>query len=330
MPVLDHHTGNADRRVSEMDPATAGAAFPDPTADLTVGETGGAVRTEVELAWPEGRLEGVGHDRSFALSRPNPKTRVDMKTRRPQATAAALFASAVTWAGIASTTDVYPVSSSFVLGAGLLLISAVSIVGMVAGAARWALRLALGSSAVMVALGLLFPLTPWTVAAMALAGAAAAGLAGTGFDGMIRKRPPADGPPARSVLLSLLLLAAPPMWALVAPDGLGVWGLIAVAVAWVTMAWYAKAAPGALPAVRVVSPLVLAVTAVMEGLPAGAVVGATAACVAALAWTVDARIAVHPLAEPGTTVPIPPELAPRDVLDAAGIDDRGRRKEQGT
>ena len=212
----------------------------------------------------------------------------------------------------------------------LLLITAVSTVGMVAGAARWALRLALTSAGTMVTLGLVFPLTPWTVAAMALGGAAAAGLAGTSFDGLIRKRPPADGPPARAVLLSLLLLAAPPAWALVARDGLGTSALIAVAVAWLTMAWYAKAAPGALLVVRVVSPLALLMAAVMEGLPVGAIVASTAAGLSALAWTVEARIAVNPLAEPGTTVPIPPELAPRDVLDAAGIDDRGRRREQGT
>ncbi|MGD2061727.1 MAG: hypothetical protein PVF87_12720 [Acidimicrobiia bacterium] len=249
--------------------------------------------------------------------------------RRPQATAAAMFASATTWAGIASTTDVYPTSSSLVLGAGLLVVTAVSIVGMVAGASRWALRLALATAAVMVALGLVFPLTPWTITAMALAGAAAAGLAGTGFDGMIRQRPPADGPPARSVLLSLLLLVSPSAWALAAPDGLGVSGLAAVAVTWATMAWYVKAAPGALLVARVIAPLVLVATAILEGAPVGFAVAVTAAGLVALAWTVDARIAVHPLAEPGTRVPIPPELAPRDVLDAAGIDDRGRRRESG-
>ena len=147
---------------------------------------------------------------------------------------------------------------------------------------------------------------------------------------MIRKRPPADGPPARAVLLSLLLLAAPPVWALVATDGLGAWALIAVALTWLTMVWYAKALPGALIVVRVASPLALTATAALEGLPLGAIIALTAAGLAALAWTVDARVAVHPLAEPGTTVPIPPELAPADVLDAAGLDDRGRRKEQGT
>ena len=252
-----------------------------------------------------------------------------MKTRRPQLTAAALFASAALWAGITSATGVHPASTSLVLGAGLLLIAAVSIVGMVAGAARWALRLALGLAASMVLLGLVYPLTAWTVLAMALAGGAGAGLAGTSFDGMIRQRPPADGPPRRAVLLSLLLLVAPPVWALAAPDGLGTAGLVAVATAWTTAAWYMKAAPGSLLAARVACPIVLVTSAALEGLPAGAIIAVTAVGAASLAWTTDARIAVHPLAEPGTTVPIPPELAPRDVLDAAGIDDRGRRKESG-
>lgn len=266
---------------------------------------------------------------SFALFAQNPKTHADMRTRQPMVIAAALFASAAVWAGVASSTDDYSTSAAVVLGAGLLLITAVSIVGMVAGASRWALRLAIATAASMVALGVIFTLTPWTVAAMACAGIAAAGLAGTSFDGMVRRRPPADGPPPRSVLLTLLLLVAPPVWALTAPNGIGAPTAVAVGTAWVTMAWYAKAAPGALAAVRVLSPLILVVTGVAEGLPSGAVIVATAVGVLALAWTVDARIAVHPLAEPGTRVPIPPELAPRDVLDAAGIDDRGRRTGNG-
>lgn len=251
-----------------------------------------------------------------------------MRMRRPLVTAASLFVSAALWAGIISATDDYPASSSVVLGVGLLVISAVSVVGAVAGASRWALRLGVAQAAVMVALGVLFPLTPWTMAAMASAGVAGAGLAGGSFQALVRQRPPADGPPPRSVLLTLLLLVSPPLWALIASDGLGAPGVVAVITAWVTMASYAKAIPGALAAVRVLSPLILVGTGVAEGLPSGAAIVVTAAGLVALAWSVDARIAVHPLAEPGTTVPIPPELAPRDVLDAAGIDDRGRRREQ--
>ncbi len=253
-----------------------------------------------------------------------------MRMRRPQATATALLTSAALWAGIASTAEVYPSSSSLVLGAGLLVIVSVAIVGMVAGASPWALRLGIGVSAAMVALGIVFPLTPWTVTAMALSGASAAGLAGTGFDGLIRQRPSAGGPPRSAVLLSLLLLVSPPVWAVAAPDGLGTAALWAVAAAWFTMAWYVKAAPGALLAVRVVTPIILVAATFVTGLPVGALIALSSVGLVVLAWSVDARIAVHPLAEPGTTVPIPPELAPRDVLDAAGLDDRGRRKETGS
>jgi hypothetical protein len=249
--------------------------------------------------------------------------------RRPQATAAALFTSAALWAGIASTGDVYETSSSFVLGSGLLLVVAVAIVGMVAGASRWALRLGIGTAGGMVAFGVIFPLTPWTVAAMASAGAALAGLVGTGFDHLIRQRPAADGPPARSVLLSLLLLASPPVWALAAPDGFETPTLVAAVVTWVTLAWYAKAAPGALLLVRWITPVILLLAATIAEFPVAALIALSAVGLASLAWTVEARIAVHPLAEPGTTVPIPPELAPPDVLDAAGLDDRGRRRETG-
>lgn len=236
-----------------------------------------------------------------------------------------MFVSAVLWSAIASGSDDYETSSAFVLGAGLLVIVAVSIVGMIAGAARWARHLGLGVSGAMLALGLLFPLSGWTIAAMVLAGVSIAGLAGTSFEGMIRQRPPADGPPARAVLLTLVLLVAPPIWAVAVPDGLGLPAGLGVALCWAGMAWYGKAAAGSLLAVRFVIPFALVIVAALGDLRVGALVALTGLAVAALAWTVDARIAVHPLAEPGTTVPIPAELAPRDILDAAGIDDRGRR-----
>ncbi len=248
--------------------------------------------------------------------------------RRPLAIAAAMFISASLWAGIASTSDSYERSSRFVLGAGLLIAVSTSIVGMIAGASRWAKRLGLGVGASMLALGLVFPISGWSISAMVLAGVAIAGLGGTSFDGLIRQRPPADGPPARAVLLTLLLLLAPPVWALATPNGLGLAAGLGAALCWAGMVWYGKAGPGSLMAVRFVIPAGLAVVAAVSGLRLGALVALTALGVAALAWTVDARIAVHPLAEPGTTVPIPPELAPRDILDAAGIDDRGRRAER--
>lgn len=265
--------------------------------------------------------------RSKSSTRTPPKTSRTM--RRPLVTAAAMFASAAIWAGIASSTTTYADSSAIVLGAGILVVVSVAIVGMVAGSARWALRMGIAVSSSMIALGVVFPLSMWSGAGMALAGIAVAGLGGTAFDPLIKQRSSADGPPARAVVLPLLLLVAPPIWAVSAPEGLGVATLLAVALSWICAVWYMKALPGALTVVRFALPVGFAIAVPPSGIPLGLLIGLTGVGATALAWSVDARIAVHPLAEPGTTVPIPPELAPRDILDAAGIDDRGRRKEDG-
>ncbi|HEY5651730.1 MAG TPA: hypothetical protein VIW46_09805, partial [Acidimicrobiia bacterium] len=116
--------------------------------------------------------------------------------RRPLVTAAAMFASAAIWAGIASSTTTYADSSAIVLGAGILVVVSVAIVGMVAGSARWALRMGIAVSSSMIALGVVFPLSMWSGAGMALAGIAVAGLGGTAFDPLIKQRSSADGPPA--------------------------------------------------------------------------------------------------------------------------------------
>ena len=56
-----------------------------------------------------------------------------------------------------------------------------------------------------------------------------------------------------------------------------------------------------------------------------AVVGAGAGvAIAMLAWHPSVKTAFHPPREIGTPHPIPPELAPTQVLDAADIDERGR------
>jgi hypothetical protein len=57
---------------------------------------------------------------------------------------------------------------------------------------------------------------------------------------------------------------------------------------------------------------------------AGVVASALAVAVAALTWHPSVKASYHPPREVGTTFPIPPELAPREVLDAAEVDDSGR------
>ena len=60
------------------------------------------------------------------------------------------------------------------------------------------------------------------------------------------------------------------------------------------------------------------------GWAAGTVSVALGVTVAVLSWHRSVQASYHPPLEVGTTFPIPPELAPHEVLDAAEIDDTGR------
>jgi hypothetical protein len=100
--------------------------------------------------------------------------------------------------------------------------------------------------------------------------------------------------------------------------------LAAVAVAGTGFV-YAKAAPGSVALVRLVFPVFVPLSFWLAGGIEGLLPAVVAAALTGLAWTKNARVAASPLVESGRTVPIPPEMAPGEVLDAAGIDDRGRR-----
>lgn len=265
---------------------------------------------------------------SFAFDRCFAKTRPHMTMTGALVSSLSLLAAAVTWGVAVAGSSRWDESSAVVFGVVIIVAAAVAIVGMVAGASRWAFRLAVGLSAALVAAGLTMPLTTPIVLAMGLAALALAGLGGTAMRGMIRQRPAADGPPPNSVTLGLLLLLSPGVWAFVTRTGMNSAALAAAVLCWVGMAVYLKATPVSLVTARIALPVSLGVLAAFSGWPTGALIASTAVGAGALAWTVEARIAVEPLARPGSTVPIPPELAPRDVLDAAGIDDRGRRTDR--
>ena len=122
------------------------------------------------------------------------------------------------------------------------------------------------------------------------------------------------------MLIALLLLGVP--FAFGVTKGADTPALIVGLSALVTCFWFVRTLP-ALLAVRIVWPLLAIGQPIRwafrrrRGVFAGIAVGT-------LAWHSSVRNSVHPLVESGSRVPIPPELAPREVLDAAEIDDRGR------
>jgi hypothetical protein len=87
---------------------------------------------------------------------------------------------------------------------------------------------------------------------------------------------------------------------------------------------YSRVLPGGLVAIRLGWPLLALVMAPLLGLYAGAFVATIAVIVDIAAWDRSVKASYHPPQEVGTTYPIPPELAPGEILDAADIDEKGR------
>lgn len=239
----------------------------------------------------------------------------------------ALFtAGSLLWAGqVALGGGPWPEDAAGVIATFMVVLTAVAVVGISLVGSRWARRLAVVSSLGWLAMAPAMQTGPVWWAAVILTGLVLAAILGTGLAPMVRKLPAAAGPPDEAVVLPLLLLGAPVMIGLTSPGGLGVRGWLGVAGAALAAALYSKAAPGALGATRVVAPLLLGLVGAAS-LPRGVVVLLWGVAVARLAWTHAARVAVRPLVERGKGVPIPPELTPAEVLDAAGLDQRGRRQ----
>jgi hypothetical protein len=235
---------------------------------------------------------------------------------------------AIVWALlVGGGTGPWERSSALLLGAWLLVLAAVSLVGMVVGGSQWALRLGIGLAVGELALAAVLPVSPAWWLGVLLSASSMAVLIGPLTRTWVRSRPRADAPPARSVALATLLLVTPAILAVTGVEGLGsAWAWVVGST--VSLLLYTRAATGAVTVVRVVPLLAGLVAIAGSPIPVAVAAGVTAGAATALAWTADARVAVRPLVERGRAVPIPPELVPGEILDAAGLDRRGRRSKQ--
>ena len=213
---------------------------------------------------------------------------------------------------------------AFLVGVGLLAVSVVATVGMIVVGGRWAQRMGLVTVAFTVALAMIRPIDVFWVIALATTACALAALLSPALSHTIRKLPSAAGPPPRAIAAPLLLLGAPGLLGMVGNDAeplpLLVVGLSAPIVALL----YSRVVPGGLLAIRIVWPVTALALSPLLGLQAGIAAVALAAAVIVISWGRSVKTSYHPPREVGTTFPIPPELAPREVLDAADIDERGQ------
>lgn len=228
---------------------------------------------------------------------------------------------------LAATSRPIEPAAAGVLGAGLLVTAAVSVVLILVQSSPLGYRLAWGLLLVEGILAAVGPVTPlwWTgVALLAVTGAL---LADPGLGGWIRQRPPATPVPGPAVALSLILLGVGPAAALVTGANPAGRLPLLTAITWLVLAWYVRRWPGREWAPRLATP-VLAVAGWLLPVPARWVWVVALVAAAALAWTSSTRLAVRPLVERGHPIPIPPELAPADVLHSADLDERGRPQGQ--
>lgn len=239
--------------------------------------------------------------------------------------AAAPLVAAITWA-IALMIDTSPLGTTpaMLTAASMLVMSAVAVVGMVVAGARWAWLLGLGSSAVSAVVAAVRPSDVAWMIGIAATTISVFALLSPGVSRTIRKRPSAAGPPPRVVAVPLLALMAPALLGLTG-TGATPWALLVVGLTGPVAAFmYSRVLPGGLLAVRVVWPgLALGLSPFLGPLCGGAAV-ALAVAIVVLAWHPLVKTAYHPPLERGTTFPIPPELTPSEVRDAAEIDESGR------
>jgi hypothetical protein len=215
-------------------------------------------------------------------------------------------------------------ASVLLIGLGLLSMATVAVVGIALSGGQWARRLALAVVVANSLVALNRPIDAIWFVAMALTAVSLLAMYLPTVTARIRKLPAASGPPPRSVLTPILLLTVPFSVGLTAVEGES-WAMMSVGVTALLAAFlYARVISGGLLAVRIVWPAIALGTAPFLGVVAGTVSALLGIAVSAIAWHPSVRVAFHPPTEAGSTYPIPPELAPREVLDAAQVDDHGK------
>ena len=209
----------------------------------------------------------------------------------------------------------------------VMLLTLVAVVGLLLVRSRWARYLGTGVLLGELALVPALERGAGTIVVAALAAVSLVIVGGPWLAKSLQHHPAAGGPPLPAVVLLIGLLTLPTIAGLASPGGVEP-GHIILAVAGPVMAWWlGRAHQTGLWAARFGLPIAAAGAAVASPLLGAIAIVIVAAALTVLAWRRDIHIAVSPLAPlPGGSYRIPPELAPPEILGAAGLDDRGRRK----
>jgi hypothetical protein len=216
--------------------------------------------------------------------------------------------------------------NTLLIGIGLISITFVGVIGILLVGGHWAHRTVLIAMGGTLAIAVIREIDPWWIVGLATSVSSFTLLFLPVTTQHLRKLPPATGPPFRALMLPLILLGTPYVLGLTSWSD-SVWaGVVVGLTAPMTALWYSRVLPGGLIGVRFAWPVLAMALATPQGFPVGVVSAALGLAVAVLAWHPSVKVAFHPPRESGSAYAIPPELAPREILDAARLDDSGRAR----
>ncbi len=236
------------------------------------------------------------------------------------------LAAALAWVGaLIIDPGPYDSGATFLIGLGLLAATTVGIVGLVLVGGRWAKRTVDGALAGTFLLAIGRPVDGWWIAGVILTSTAIVAVSARPVASGVRKLPAATGPPERSVLLTLVLIAAPFALGLASLTGSSLTTVAVGASAPLLALWYSRVMAGGLYLARYGWPVLALGLAPTQPIAAAAASALLGIVVAVIALHPSVKVAFYPPSERATVYPIPPELAPKEVLDAAELDEKGRR-----
>ena len=219
----------------------------------------------------------------------------------------------------------YEPASIALIGIGWLLLGTVGTVGLVLVGGRWAKWTLVVVLATTLIVSLSRALDWVSLVGLAATTTGLIVLLGPTRAPLARRLPSAMGPPVEAVLVILLGLAMPLAMGLV-PYEPNTAVVVFAAVIPLLSFLYSRTVRGGLVAVRLGVPFVAIGAALLMPLPHGVTAVALAFAITYVAWSKEVSVAFRPPVERGSAYPIPPELVPKEILEGAQIDERGRRK----
>lgn len=212
------------------------------------------------------------------------------------------------------------------IGTGMLVLSVVGVTGILLVGGRWARVASLLALGGCLVIAVARPIDVIWVIGLISCAAGIVALFSPPVVGWVRKLPAATGPPPRAVVLAIGLLAVPLALGLALFTGSTVATLIVGIAALATALLYSRVVIGGLFALRYGWPALAVMMSLFQPLPPAVMSAVLGISVAVAARDPSVKVAFYPPVESGSPQPILPELVPKEVRDAAEIDERGRRQ----